>query len=581
MSHIQIDTKKAFKKWEPVLEKLGVNDPIKKQWLSEYAEYHQLIAQGSGLLNESSGNGLGLNTTGSVLGMGAVVSPGSPSIPGITGAAGSDIASSLLPTALKIAAATIGLDLVTTKPSPGPVIDLPFLDYKYEDSGAGAGIRTQMFTLNATGLAAIKTFLNAQMTANGVIAFQTGSLSKRMFFHLSSSTSNDLGAAYNPTVEPTGSKAGWVEFLGYSRIDKLPLFRVYQQVFTASTNNVVAYDVTKNTIGTTDTYASFFSAAKVEDTATGDFSNVASIAFGTVTGADIQNPSALDNNITGYTSNWELTAQTRDMEEDNNPGVIAPSYSVKRIMVGSAWVSSVVRLNEMEDIKAQTGIDVLQKSEGVLADQLAQKISREIVAKIQTLAEQNRATAPAGPAGYSIAGATMFDFEVNVYLAANAPGGETSHAVARQLVTKIEKASHYIAQEGRIGPAEYLVTSGNIAAVLKSIAGYTLAPISASITGPSRQQVYSSGKLGDIAIYVDPNMQFGDNRIFLGRKNKAEEPGILFIPYLMAQSITVVGEQTWSPRVMMRSRYAVAEVGFFPYKQFMSIYVKDVNGVVF
>ena len=581
MSQIQIDTRKAFKKWEPVLEKLGVTDPTKKQWLSEYAEYHQLIASGNGLVNESAQSGLGLNSPLAVNGMGPVVSPGSPSIPGMSGTKGSDIASSLLPTALKVAAATIGLDLVTTKPSPGPVIDLPFLDYKYEDTNTSGANRTQVFTLSGSTIATAITFLKAQLVANGVIAYQTGSLSKRMFFHVSTSTSNDLGTAYTCTVEPTGSKAGWVEFLGFSRIDKLPIFRVYQEVFTASNNNVLAYNTANNTIGTSDTYVSFFSSAKLEDPADGIFTNGA--GFGTVVSSDIQNPSALDNNIIGYTSNWELTAQTRDEEEGNYPGVISPSYHVTRIMVGSAWVSSVVRLNEMEDIKAQTGIDVLQKSEGVLADQLAQKISREIVAKIQTLGDQNRATAPAGAATTiaDIANATIFDFSVNAYLGSNAPGGETSHAIARQLVTKIEKASHYISQEGRIGPAEYLVTSGNIAAVLKSIAGYTIAPMQASITGPSRGQLYSSGKIGDIAIYVDPNMSFGDNRIFLGRKNKAEEPGILFIPYLMAQSITVVGEQTWSPRVMMRSRYAVAEVGFYPYKQFMSIYIKDANGVVF
>ena len=580
MSHIQIDTKKAFTRWSSVLEKLGVTDPGKKQWLSEYAEYHQLIASGNGLVNESTS----LNSPGAVMGMGPVVSPGSPSIPGMQGSKGSDISSSLLPTALKIAAATIGLDLVTSKPSPGPVIDLPFLDFKYEDSGAGDGIRTQLFTLGGTNSAAIITFLKAQLTANGVVAYQTGSLSKRMFFHVSSSVSNDLGAGYTPTTEPTGSKAGWIEFLGFSRIDKLPIVRVYQQVFPVTTNTVLAYDVTKNTIGATDVYTDYFTAGKIEDTALGTYDSASSVAFGTVVSADIQNPSALDNNITGYTTNWNLGAQTRQEEEAGNPGTIGPSYHVTRIMVGNAWVSSVVRLNEMEDIKAQTGIDVLQKSEGVLADLLAQKISREIVAKIQTLGEQNRASAPktvASGLASTIPGATIFDFSVSDYLATGAPAGETSHAVARQVITRIEKASAYIAQEGRIGPAEYIVTSGNVAAVLKSNAGYTVLPTNTSITGPTRQQVYSSGKLNDMLIYVDPNMSFGDNTLYLGRKNKAEEPGILFIPYLMAQSITVVGEQTWSPRVMMRSRYAVAEIGFYPYKQFMAVKIADTTGLIF
>ena len=38
MLNIQIDKKKAEKKWSPIIESLGVNEGYKKAWMAEYAE---------------------------------------------------------------------------------------------------------------------------------------------------------------------------------------------------------------------------------------------------------------------------------------------------------------------------------------------------------------------------------------------------------------------------------------------------------------------------------------------------------------------------------------------------------------
>lgn len=137
-------------------------------------------------------------------------------------------------------------------------------------------------------------------------------------------------------------------------------------------------------------------------------------------------------------------------------------------------------------------------------------------------------------------------------------------------------ASNFIATEGRVGPAQYLVTNGGLAAALADISGYTINPTKSKINGSG--QLYPVGSIGDIAIYVDPYMRYDDNRIVLGRKNNPDQPGIVFVPYLMAQSISVISEATFAPRMLLRSRYAVAEVGFFPQKQFMTIEVTDEDG---
>jgi hypothetical protein len=91
----------------------------------------------------------------------------------------------------------------------------------------------------------------------------------------------------------------------------------------------------------------------------------------------------------------------------------------------------------------------------------------------------------------------------------------------------------------------------------------------------SQGQLYPVGTIGDIQIYVDPYQRYNDNRIVLGRKNNPDQPGLIFVPYLMAQSISIISEATFAPRMLLRSRYAITDVGFFPEKQFMTLYIVD------
>jgi hypothetical protein len=153
---------------------------------------------------------------------------------------------------------------------------------------------------------------------------------------------------------------------------------------------------------------------------------------------------------------------------------------------------------------------------------------------------------------------TIFDLDTSY--ANGTLGGETTHAVQRKLITKIAHASNYIATEGRVGPAQYLITNGGLGAALQDIAGYTINPLRSKMNGQG--QLYPVGSIGDISIYIDPYMKYNDNRVVLGRKNNPDQPGIIFVPYLMAQSISIT-EATFAPRMLLRSRYAVAEVGWF------------------
>jgi hypothetical protein len=268
----------------------------------------------------------------------------------------------------------------------------------------------------------------------------------------------------------------------------------------------------------------------------------------------------------------------RSQDDDSYAGVIGPKISSKSISVGTLEVSSALRRTEIEDIKANTGMDIVQKMESILVNELSQTISKQIIAKLGEMGELNRVAAPAMTLA-NIASGTIFDFDVDDYLSGlTVPGGETSHAVQRKLITKVSNASNFIATEGRVGPAQFLVTNGNLAAALQDIAGYTVNPVKSKLNATG--QLYPVGTIGDIQIYVDPYQKYNVNEIVLGRKNNPDMPGVVFIPYLMAQNISIISEATFAPRMLLRSRYAIGELGWYPQKQYFKIKVYDSKQVL-
>lgn len=563
MSHIRIDNQKAMKKWAPVLENMGVSGE-RVEWMSEYAEFHSI--------NENA-----YVNASNVAGLGSVVAAQPSGLPGSTigtnwssngGTLGSgDVGQNLLPVAMKIAAQTIGLDLVAVKPTPGPKIDLLYIDFQYDDTRLGAqDERPQVFKVVAN--AGVTTALTALLASNNITQTQGGLAGGRLFTSINSS---------NTYTAEQASKAGLLEFLGFSRIDGYPMFRAYRQANTAHTavgsaGTLWGFDTTRNTFNPTASM----------------ISQISFLGGTAATVTDIQLVSALEDHIPGFSANWYSATSSaavgsypmeRSYDDDTYAGVIGPKISSKSVAVGTIEVSSALRRTEIEDIKANTGMDIVQKMESILVNELSQTISKQIVAKIFEMGELNRQSAPLAGSTYStqIANQTIFDLDTQ-YATSNGPGGETTHAVQRKLITKIAHASNYIATEGRVGPAQYLITNGGLAAALQDIAGYTINTLKSKMN--SQGQLYPVGSIGDIAIYVDPYMRYNDNRIVLGRKNNPDQPGIIFVPYLMAQSISIISEATFAPRMLLRSRYAVTEVGWYPQKQFMTIKVSDVKGLL-
>jgi hypothetical protein len=532
---------------------MGVQGEERLDWMSEYAEYHSI--------NENAYLNAG------IAGMGNVVAPQPGAYSGQTLAANAnngqigsgDLGQNLLPVAMKIAAQTIGLDLVAVKPSPGPKIDLLYIDFQYDDL-QGPDFRPQLFKLNSDNSSTVISAITADLASANIVQTVGGLSGGRLWYDISSSGNGS-------TTDPSPSNhQNIVEFLGFSRIDGLPMFKAYRQA------NAVGYGGTPVTAP--------YNFDQNSNTFLPNASMLSQIIYVSTVGVTASNPqieliSALEDHIPGFVSNWTSDnnfpgqyPMGRGDDDNTYAGVIGPKVSSKTVAVGTIEVSSALRRTEIEDIKANTGMDIVQKMESILVNELSQTISKQIVAKIFELGALNKQSAPVR-GGNSI-------FDLNTNYVASGPGGETTHAVQRKLITKLVHASNFIATEGRVGPAQFAVTNGGLAAAFMDIAGYTINPVKSKLNGSG--QLYPVGQIGDITVYVDPYMKYNDDRIVIGRKNNPDQPGVIFVPYLMAQSISIISEATFAPRMLLRSRYAVAEVGWYPQKQYMQINVTDAGG---
>ena len=83
-----------------------------------------------------------------------------------------------------------------------------------------------------------------------------------------------------------------------------------------------------------------------------------------------------------------------------------------------------------------------------------------------------------------------------------------------------------------------------------------------------------------MTLYVDPNMQYEDTRVLVLRKGATDEPGVVFAPYLMAESVKLITEGTGAPKVIIKSRYALVDAGFHPETQYCTLFFKTHTGAL-
>jgi hypothetical protein len=147
--------------------------------------------------------------------------------------------------------------------------------------------------------------------------------------------------------------------------------------------------------------------------------------------------------------------------------------------------------------------------------------------------------------------------------------GETKGDAHRRILTSILAAANLIAQKGRRGAGNFAVVGGKVASALQGVAGFVAYPMANTINQVAGS-IYPLGSIAGINVYTDPSIDFGSTEILVGRKGDGNGPGLVFMPYLMAESVQAIVEGTMAPKVAVKSRYALVEAGFHPETQYES-----------
>ena len=583
----QLNEQQIVQKWSPMIEQVtGLTDKSRLSWISKYAHFHALneVADGMGGVSTPYATLYNVPGVGNVQPAYLAGTTGAQQSSPLTKGSG-DKWPALLPMALQVATRTIGFDLVNVVPMPGPTGVISYLDYVYAGGKQpyGAPPAYSPATANpdqASGHNPIYDKYDAPHAFKVRLDASAGLVPAAL-------EEGDVVVFSNP-----GDASVTVTYIGKSRIDGFKMFKI-ESWSVANTNLSDVFDGNTTTItnvtdattgGTVPYWPSLIST--LEDQVQG------------FVGAGEND----DDNWSGTFVNGNVLYEPmeRGVGEVEYPKALGLQVFTKFIAVGTFQVSVSVTLEQIQDLNKQWGIDVIAMVENAGINEISQAINKHILSRLFGLGWLNHirantveginlnldvtattnSTTPtyAYPLDGVVNTATMVLPGAAIVPTATT-AFENQDTLIKRIMAIIVAAGNVVMQRGRRGPANFIVTNLKLATALQTNAQYVFSPITNTFT-QSNGSLYPLGTIAGMTLYVDPNMQYTDTRVLVGRKGAVDEPGTVFCPYLMAESVKLITEGTAAPKVIIKSRYALVDAGFHPETQYVTLYIKTSSGAI-
>lgn len=593
--------------WSKMLtEQFHVEDNDKLNWVSDYAQTHAMFEAnlGSHAVATTAGvspvtvpagapqGGPGVGpmyaTPANTLGMGNIAAPSGPhgadgrgsSTAGINPGAffnqtpgSGDIPVSTLPMALNVALMTIGLELVPTIPTKGPWALLSYMDFPYaggkmgrrneiaglDGVGKGRENKPMYFKVLLPGTAIAKLRKHTELKEDALVVFETA--------------------------------AGKVQglFKAYGRMDGGLLV----QVIDAKKDEK---DISINEAFSGADGLTTFTAAgtNVMDEFTDDEKKAVSVDFA----------QTMVDFIDGFANfaTGKKEPMTRAENETGTGNTIGLRLFSKWITVGSYEVTGTVTRQQLQDLPLY-GVNAVSKIMEAMQNEITQSINARILEHVFRLGVTNALNLKnyqgvdlnlyMGTKDSTMAAlggkikeykdifgndlinswGTIKNSEVNT-------SAENLHTRQRRIASRVLAASNLIQVTNRRGPATWVVTNTQIVTALQDCAQYVVAPMQNTFTQSVTANLYKAGTIAGLQVYVDPYMDWDDTRICVGRKGSGNEPGVVFMPYILADQLQIISEGTMAPKMLVNSRYAIADIGFFPEKSYYTFTVSSEFGLL-
>lgn len=570
-------------KWSSIItEEYNVKNSTKLDWMSKYAAIHEIkesVQNGSsngitatplntlGMANPMMPTGIGFNGSGDGSGIG---NTGADFHNPKYGVGSGDLPMSTLPMALEIAAMTVGFELVPVIPSPGPMAMLTFLDNPYAGGKLGKINET---ALDGKGEGNENKPIYVKFNCP-TITYEAGKGKRDI----------PVGSEVVVSVNDSAPKMN-ATFIGFSRINGDMIVKVKD---CGDANTSIA-DV-------------FEKATKVAITASGVVNTVATVDAGSMR-ADLVANSA--DHVQGFANffNGSEESMTRAQNETGVGNTIGARYFSKLIQMGSFEVTGTVTRQQLQDMPLY-GVDIVAKVLEAMQNEISQSINNRILDRVFKLGVTNAVnqkkiqgadlnlffgkTVDEKKSLDKFTGASKFVGIDNknhaaewgdVFNATQNTAAENFTTHQRRIMSRVLAASNLIANVSRYGRADWIVTNTQMVTALQDCAGYIIAPMDNTMSNSNNGSIYFAGSIANMNVYVDPNMDWEDTRICVGRKSNGNTPGVVFMPYILADQVQIVAEGTMAPKLLINSRFAIVDAGFHPEQNYLTFLV-DANGAV-
>jgi len=284
---------------------------------------------------------------------------------------------------------------------------------------------------------------------------------------------------------------------------------------------------------------------------------------------DFSGNNANDTTLPSNPSYPAVNAYDRNSGERTPDRLMGLSLFSKAVSAETFQVAAAVTREQVQDLK-QFGVDAVAQVEAVLVNELTQSINDLIISNLITLGTTNVSNSYA--AG-EIPSASAMD--VQLYDVSKFTGGKTEGSEHRKILTGILAAANLIANRGRRGAGNFAVCGPQVATALQSVAGYVPNPF-ANTVSQAAGAIYPVGSIAGVQVYTNPKWKWSNFDVIVGRKGDGNGPGLVFMPYLMAESVQTIAEGTMAPKVAVKSRFALVEAGFHPETQYVKFKVGNV-----
>ena len=560
-------------KWSNIIaEELGVKDQNKLGWMSQYAQNHEVYEA-----VQSGDPAVGIYSTPlNTLGMG---NPMMPQGVGYSKGAGigdtgkdfhsasyvkgsGDIPMSTLTMALEVAAMTIGLELVPVIPASGPWAMLSYMDFPYAGGKLGR--------LNETSLDG-----KGEGDANKPIYIKV----PYTIVYAEGKSKKDIPAGTTLTFENKEGLKLTGKFIGFSRIDNSIIVKVV--------------DCGDDKTSIADVFASPVSMWAIAGVTNipADGSGAQAVRADLVSGAA--------DHVQEF-ANFARDSKDPMTRAENETGVgntIGARMFTKLVQMGSYEVTGSVTRQQLQDMPLY-GVDVIGKVLEAMQNEISQAINNRILDRLFKLGVTNAkiqkeyqgvdlnlyfgTVASDRCALKDFPGASKFVGIDEVNAAekwgdiANATKNTAAENVTthqRRIMSRILAAANLITNVSRFGRPNFVVTNTKILSALQDCAGFVVAPMVNTLTQDGSSSLYFAGSIAGLNLYVDPFMTWDDTRVLVGRKGDGNTPGVVFMPYILADTVQTIVEGTMAPKLLVNSRFAIVDAGFHPEQQYLTFMV--------